>query len=72
MGIDYETMCIDHETLNNVRRLAIALFVRIQDEYTLKRLASVLDYMPEQLLTDVLDLDRYTSVKVQADREAIE
>lgn len=65
-----------NERLNNVRRLSIALYSAIEgqnahtEKIAVKRLADILHYMPDQLITDILELERYTSEKVHADREA--
>lgn len=61
-------MSRENERLNNVRRLAYCLYQRKDDEATVKRLATILHYMPEQLQQDIADLETYTAEKVQADR----
>lgn len=59
-----------NEMLNNVRRLAYCLSTL--DNVTVKRLATILHYQPDQLTKDIADLEAYTADKVKADRELIE
>ena len=61
---------MSQETLNNVRRLAYCLYQQKDDEATVKRLATILHYLPEQLRQDIADLEAYTAEKVRSDREA--
>lgn len=61
-------MSKENEKLNNVRRLAYCLYERMDDAATVKQLATILHYMPEQLRQDIADLEAYTAEKVQADR----
>ena len=60
----------ENERLNNVRRLAYCLSTL--DNVTVKRLATMLHYQPDQLTKDIADLEAYTADKVKADRELIE
>ena len=62
-------MSRENERLNNVRRLAYCLYQYKDDTATIKRLAALLHYLPEQLHADISDLEEYTAEKVQADRE---
>ena len=57
------------ERLNNVRRLAYALYCTTGNEAAMQQLARILRYMPEQLRQDIADLETYTAEKVDADRE---
>lgn len=61
-------MSKENEMLNNVRRLAYCLYQRKDDAATMKQLAAILHYLPEQLQQDIADLEAYTAEKVQADR----
>ena len=63
-------MSKENERLNNVRRLAYSLYAA--DVATVKRLAAMLHYQPDQLTKDIADLEAYTADKVKADRELIE
>lgn len=63
-------MSRENERLNNVRRLAYALYGTTGDPAAMQHLARILRYMPEQLAEDIADLETYTAEKVQADREA--
>lgn len=69
-------MSRENKRMNNVRRLSVALYSAIEgqnahtEKIAVKRLADILHYMPDQLITDILDLESYTSEKVYADREA--
>lgn len=63
-------MSRENERLNNVRRLAFALYERRSDSLFINRIATLLHYLPEQLAEDIADLETYTAEKVQADREA--
>jgi len=58
----------ENEKQNNVRRLAYCLYQSKDDAATIKRLAAILHYLPEQLREDITDLEAYTAEKVQADR----
>lgn len=69
---EYESTAADRERLNNVRRLAYALYCTTGDSVAMQQLARILRYMPEQLAIDINDLESYTSEKVCADREAAE
>lgn len=60
----------ENERLNNVRRLAVCLY-QCSDPRTLKQLAHILHYIPEQLKEDILDLEKYTYEKTEADRKAL-
>ena len=61
-------MSRENEKLNNVRRLAYCLYQYEEDIPTIKQLAAILHYLPEQLQEDIADLEAYTAEKVQADR----
>lgn len=61
-------MSRENERLNNVRRLAYALYSTTGDPAAMRQLARILRYMPEQLAEDIADLESYTSDKVNADR----
>lgn len=65
-------MSRENEKLNNVRRLAYCLYQYKDDKPTIKQLAALLHYLPEQLREDIADLEAYTAEKVQADREQME
>lgn len=70
------------ERRNNARRLAYALYNIIGGAWcsertadispAVQRLASVLHYMPEQLVTDIKALEDYTREKACEDAEAEE
>ena len=67
------------EKRNNARRLAYALYSAIGGAWctdpehpTVKRLAQILHYMPEQLVQDIKDLEDYTRAKACEDSEAEE
>lgn len=62
-------MSRENEKLNNVRRLAYCLYQRIEEPATIKQLATILHYLPEQLRQDIADLEAYTAEKVNGDRE---
>lgn len=62
-------MSKENEKLNNVRRLAYCLYQRIEEPTTIKQLAAILHYLPEQLRQDIADLEAYTAEKVSNDRE---
>ena len=64
------------ERRNNARRLAYALYSSIGGAWctdatdpTVQRLASILHYMPEQLVKDIKDLEDYTREKASDDAE---
>lgn len=61
-------MSRENERLNNVRRLAYALYQRSDDSLFVNRLAVFLNYMPDQLRQDIQDLESYTAEKVESDR----
>ncbi|MBR5405686.1 MAG: hypothetical protein IK107_05255 [Oscillospiraceae bacterium] len=63
-------MSRENERRNNARRLAFALYERMNDAQTVARLATVLHYLPEQLRADIADLESYTAEKVAEDRSA--
>lgn len=52
---EYERKRQERERRNNARRLAYAMYQR-RDESTVKRLAMILNYMPEQLAIDIQSL----------------
>lgn len=60
---------MNQETLNNVRRLAYALYCTTGDTAAMQQLARALRYDLEQLKRDIADLESYTADKVRADRE---
>lgn len=60
---------MNQETLNNVRRLAYALYCTTGDAAAMQQLARALRYDLEQLKRDISDLESYTADKVRADRE---
>ncbi len=49
---------IEQKDFENVRRLSGALLRRFSDDVMLQRLASALNYVPEQLQYDILSLDK--------------
>lgn len=61
-------MSRENERLNNVRRLAYALYQRADDSLFINRIATLLHYMPDQLRQDIQDLESYTAEKVESDR----
>lgn len=63
-------MSIENEKQNNARRLAYCLYQYKDDATTIKRLAAILHYLPEQLQKDIADLEAYTTEKARSDREA--
>ena len=65
-------MSRENERLNNVRRLAYCLYQYEDDTPTIKQLAALLHYLPDQLKKDIADLETYTAEKVKADREQME
>jgi hypothetical protein len=65
-------MSRENERLNNVRRLAYCLYQYEDDTHTIKQLAALLHYLPDQLQKDIADLETYTAEKVQTDREQME
>jgi hypothetical protein len=64
---EYQRKRQERERRNNVRRLSVAMSQRAGDAGFIQQLARLLYYMPEQLVTDIHDLDEYTSEKVNAD-----
>lgn len=62
-------MSKENEKRNNVRRLAYTLYQFSEDPTTIKKLATILHYTPEQLTKDIKDLESYTAEKVAADNE---
>lgn len=64
-------MSRENEKQNNARRLAYCLYQRKDDAATIKRLAAILHYLPEQLRQDIADLESYTAEKVKKDREKL-
>jgi transcriptional regulator with XRE-family HTH domain len=65
---EVKTMSRENERLNNVRRLAYALYQRADDSLFINRIATLLHYMPDQLRQDIQDLESYTAEKVESDR----
>lgn len=65
-------MTNETEKLNNVRRLAYALYQRHQDAPTMQRLAQILHYDQRQLVEDIVDLENYTYDRVKRDRAEME
>ena len=61
---------MNNETLNNVRRIAYALYCTTGDKATMQQLARLLHYDQTQLERDLVDLENYTSDKVREDRAA--
>ena len=61
-------MSKENERLNNVRRLSYCLYECVSDAATVKQLAAILHYLPEQLKQDIIDLEEYTTEKVKADQ----
>lgn len=72
---DYERKIQERERRINVMRLTRALWEYISGEYagadhpSTQRLAQMLHYMPEQLITDIKDTYRYCTDKVYEDKE---
>lgn len=76
---DYEYNRQQRERRNNARRLAYALYSVIGGAWcaesaadispAVQRLASILHYMPEQLVTDIKALEDYTREKECEDAE---
>ncbi len=48
------------ETLNNIRRLAYALYCTTGDTAAIQQLARILRYEPTQLEKDINDLEAYS------------
>ena len=77
---EYEEKRDRREQRNNARRLAYALYSAIGGAWcrdasispTVQRLASLLHYMPEQLVIDIKALEDYTRAKSCEDAEAEE
>ncbi len=61
---------MNNETLNNVRRIAHALYCTTGDKAAMQQLAQLLHYDQTQLTKDIADLESYTSDKVREDRTA--
>ena len=59
---------MNQETLNNVRRLAYALYCTTGSPAGLQQLARALRYDLAQLKQDIADLETYTAEKVAQDR----
>ena len=55
---------MERKALENIRRLAYCLYTH-SDTATIKQLAYILDYLPEQISTDIADLEIYTRKKTQ-------
>lgn len=76
---DYEYNRQQRELRNNARRLAYAIYSAIGGAWcnnaehpSVQRLAQMLHYMPEQLVTDAKALEDYTRAKACDDAEAEE
>ena len=73
---DYEYNRQQRELRNNARRLAYAIYSAIGGAWcndaehpNVKQLARILNYIPEQLVTDAKALEDYTRAKACEDAE---
>lgn len=73
---EYEYNQQQREQRNNARRLAYALYSAIggawcnnADDPAIQKLATILHYMPDQLLIDIKALEDYTRAKACEDAE---
>ncbi len=60
------------ETMNNVRRIAYALYCATGDAAAMRTLANVLHYDQTQLERDITDLENVTAELARAEREGEE
>ena len=60
---------MNNETINNMRRIAYALYCAAGDAAAMQQIARILRYDPKQLQRDIADLDTVTAELARAARD---